>query len=387
MNKQINKLKNVLDIYLPDSILKDIIIVFKDKNNLNWDKENVSYVFKEPKECPFIKDFYYIPGYSRYVINKEGILKTVRNNFVKKWVKQKHTDGKNIKGGYLVSWAITDSGKKSNISRHRAICLAFKPIKEHPSNFQVNHKDGIPGNDLENNLEWCTPSQNVKHAYINGLFKNKMVRIDAVNWITLENKSFNSIQNCSDYINISHSTITSRLTRDNGIKYEDGWRVKRSTETWSKLKDYIGQSNTHVTVLARNVFNNTVYIFNTVNDAASETNNIYGSVKQQCIDKPATPLNGWNFRYVKDFEGWPKYTEKHLAIFKDKPFLPSNGIEVYDLETNEEMFFTTLNKCSEYFNLSPITISKMARENVTRKNRYVFKLFKIRNVEYCPSIQ
>ena len=54
---------------------------------------------------------------------------------------------------------------------HRLVMMAFYPI-QNPENFEVNHKNG---NKLDNtvlNLEWCTRSENAKHAYSIGLNKN-----------------------------------------------------------------------------------------------------------------------------------------------------------------------------------------------------------------------
>lgn len=56
--------------------------------------------------------------------------------------------------------------KPVNFNIHRLIAIAFIP---NPNNLPcVNHKDLNKLNNSLNNLEWCTHSQNSKHAFENG---------------------------------------------------------------------------------------------------------------------------------------------------------------------------------------------------------------------------
>lgn len=51
---------------------------------------------------------------------------------------------------------------------HRLILSTFKPI-ENMEHYDVNHKNGNKLDNRLENLEWCTRSENIKHAYENGL--------------------------------------------------------------------------------------------------------------------------------------------------------------------------------------------------------------------------
>lgn len=54
---------------------------------------------------------------------------------------------------------------------HRIIAQLFVLNKNNYS--QVNHKDGNKLNNKSSNLEWVTPSQNIKHALKLGLIKQQ----------------------------------------------------------------------------------------------------------------------------------------------------------------------------------------------------------------------
>lgn len=53
---------------------------------------------------------------------------------------------------------------------HRVVAWTYLP--EPPSDlYQINHKDGNKSNNHVSNIEWCTGSENMVHAWKTGLVK------------------------------------------------------------------------------------------------------------------------------------------------------------------------------------------------------------------------
>ena len=63
--------------------------------------------------------------------------------------------------------ALYKDKKRKDISIHRLVADAFLPKIDGKD--WVNHKDGNKKNNCVQNLEWCTPKENVRHAFSNGL--------------------------------------------------------------------------------------------------------------------------------------------------------------------------------------------------------------------------
>ena len=73
------------------------------------------------------------------------------------------------KDGYLQTMLLNDNGRYQSWKVHKFITLSFLGARS--EGMEVNHKDGIKTNNNICNLEYCTRSENMVHAFANGLEK------------------------------------------------------------------------------------------------------------------------------------------------------------------------------------------------------------------------
>jgi hypothetical protein len=87
-----------------------------------------------------------------------------------------------VRKGYLTDKGyvrVTIDGKSKAV--HRLVAEAF--VANPLSLTEVNHKDGDKTNNAATNLEWCTRSENMRHAYATGLHPGVILRgEDSPNW-------------------------------------------------------------------------------------------------------------------------------------------------------------------------------------------------------------
>ena len=113
----------------------------------------------------FGKEFEQIKGFTGYYISKDRTVVSTRvDRDGKLMIPAKHW-----RNGYWGLGIRTADGKRVNKLVHRLVAEAFIPNIENLP--QVNHIDGNKDNNSVDNLEWCTHTENQRHAWKLGLKK------------------------------------------------------------------------------------------------------------------------------------------------------------------------------------------------------------------------
>jgi hypothetical protein len=98
-----------------------------------------------------------VRGVDRVVNHKTSFFLNLKSKLIKPYLN---------KNGYLFV-NITKKSKSFNKSVHRLVCETF--LENQHNKKDVNHIDGNKLNNEIKNLEWCTRSENLIHAYNIGL--------------------------------------------------------------------------------------------------------------------------------------------------------------------------------------------------------------------------
>ena len=107
-----------------------------------------------------------VSGYSKYEVSRAGV---VRNKKTKKALRP--SIGSH--GYHVVNLCLDgDRGVKQRVALiHRIVAQAF--VHGYSAKLTVNHRNGIKTDNRIENLEWVSNSENVTHAHVTGLYRNR----------------------------------------------------------------------------------------------------------------------------------------------------------------------------------------------------------------------
>jgi hypothetical protein len=132
--------------------------------------------------------------------------------------------GKFLKGsfdkqGYHRVHIYVGGYKNKTIKTHRLIAETFLPKQD--SKMDVNHINGIKSDNRIENLEWCTRSQNILHAFRTGLKKipdSQKVRFKKTfSKMVIDSetgKVYNSLKDAAVDLRINYSTLLNNFRPD-----------------------------------------------------------------------------------------------------------------------------------------------------------------------------
>lgn len=344
------------NIQIPKKYHDRIMLIFKDGNNKNYAIDNLAYYFKDgPIESDIFPGYYYVPYYTDYLLNKNGDVISLKLYRIrgkvhyKKWTISKPVLRKNIKGGYRCGRGKRDCDGVDRACRHRFIALTFIPYTSDPLSLVVNHKNGIPGDDRIDNLEWATYSENTKHAYDNNLHPNKVKKIVFLNSKGIE-KHYPTIASCAEDNGFSCSFIYGRLLKQN-IDYGDGIRFKLDDgdNDWEEITGK-GTASGAREVAVRNVFTGETWLFKNALTAEYSTGINSSTILLHCKNESTVPIYGLNFRYSDEGVFWPFHSTYHLQMYKcfPKGNVPNGVLLLDDRNDIKELYETYEKFCKEW---------------------------------------
>lgn len=350
-------------IHVPFTHWHKLSALYKDNDPYNIHPSNLVWKFPpEGIEHVNYPGFYYIPGFTRSLMNRDGV---VINTETKKLNSLNRVPDRYILTS--VKPDVPDPNKRKrtvNYGQHRLLGLTFLEYPGNVDRLVVNHKNGVKSDNRLENLEWITKREDILHAIRTGLRDNtRAIVVKNVNTgIVTE---YSSVVECGRDLGILRSLIQSRLACPKFIIWPDKYifKDKDDPRDFDEAEAVFMPDGYNKPILVRNVKTNEVMRFESLSECSVKFNLSVGGVSLRISKYDQAVYPGYYQFKFDDGSPWrePEDLEKEHeeAVFKEnKPVIP---IMVRNLKTGEEFTLPTLKHAFRFF--------KKDLRKALRKNR------------------
>lgn len=192
----------------------DIIYIDGNKGNLypfnlSWNNTNI----KDDEE-----GFRLIPGFTRYKINREGVVKRISDGKILFDILEK---SRRVKAPYVKNTICRDYDlKATKCGKHRLLAYAYLPMSNNFFELDVSHLDCNPQNNNLSNLQWQSRRENnlqTTRQYLTIVQQPILV----YNCDTKEIKEYFSIREMERQLGIGKGVGEVRLLSKGMVRYPD----------------------------------------------------------------------------------------------------------------------------------------------------------------------
>lgn len=300
-------------------------------------------------------DFKQIPGFSKYIINRNGIIiNLVTKNELHPTLVQ----------GYYVVPLMDDYGRKRFRGVARLLCTTFKPT-DNMDNLHVDHKNCIKTDNRLDNLEWVTPKENTVRAAKNGLM-GKKYPIIVRNYYTKEEVEFESIQAAAIALNMSVPAIEYRVNSNDGRVFPEGYQYKK-VDSDTSLTDKedadieIALYGNCKRVYLRNVETGEVIEYDSLSNLANALNmplpTLSTYISKSETKQPIIP-GLFQLKFYNDKRDWIDYDDPWIELQKvtGRPL-----VQVTNATTGETKIFISQADCAREMGCSITALNNRLR--------------------------
>lgn len=301
------------------------------------------------QEHPTKPGYLIIPCAPEYAINKEGLVWSDKRS--------RHIKTQKTTRGYLVV-SVSHNNETMAFMLHRLMMLMFNYPGVHFRGLEINHINGIKDDNRFENLEWCTPSQNVIHSRMSGLNNGSLRPIEVRDIHTNEVKLYYSIKEAARGEGFSKDNIIERANTEGQRNYPNGKQYrwyKKDNLPWKEDKTIDKFGNTR-SVIVKDLLTGNTHRFEKLLHACQYLSLSPGYLSE-LANNPEQPVtnNLHLIQYEDIFSEFREIEDPYVELMKQHPSITC--VLVNDTKNNCEKIFLSATEACAYTGIGVTTMN------------------------------